>query len=388
MLKTKSKILLALFLVLTLVSSCCFATSEEATTQEDVTAISETEGEAVTTSEEDLTSDWTDSDLYLCEDKVEISNVVDGNAFVVGQEVTITGEIGGDLFVIANKLNIDGAYIYSNLFACANEITINGVVYDVYAVCDNFNLESDGFIYRDMKVTASNISINGKVRRNVHAAVGNMSFNESAGTLIYGNLYYSSKSEIEIPSEVVTGEVNYTATNIETTNNVASTVLSYALDLLQTLLFTFVITMLLIWLTPKFVERVGNMDVKKSFISLGIGAITPIALIFVAILLMLSSIGSSISVIVIFALILLAIFANTIASIFFGKLFTRVLKMEGNVKFVLFTLVSCLILWAISKIPVIGGLFSFVISMFGIGATVVNMIVRKEKIEEQTEVKE
>ena len=394
MLKTKSKILLVVFLALVLVSSYCFATveprtSEEQTTSEgDVTAISETEGEAVPTSEEDEASSWTNGDLYVCKDKVEISNVVDGNAFVIGKEVTVSGEIGGDLFVIADKLNIEGGYIYSNIFACANEITINGVVYDVYAACNTFNLESNGFVYRDMKVTASNININGKVRRNAYVAAENMSFNEEAGTLIYGSLHYSSKEQIEIPEEAVTGEITYTAEGVQTEVSIVNIIFSYLLNLLKTLLFTFVITMLLLWLTPKFVERVGNMGVGKSFASLGIGFGTPIALVVVAILLIISGIGTSIFVASTFAFVLLALIGSSITSIFFGKLFTRIFKMEGNVKFVLFTLVSCLILWAISQIPFVGPVLSFIISIFGIGTTIVNMIVRKDKSIEKTEVKE
>ena len=394
MLKTKSKILLVVILALVLVSSYCFATVEPRTTEEqttsegDVTAISETEGEAVTTSEEEEASSWTNGDLYVCKDKVEISNVVDGNAFVIGKEVIISGEIGGDIFVIADKLNIEGGYIYSNVFACANEITINGVVYDLYAACNTFNLESNGFIYRDMKVTASNININGKVRRNAYVAAENMTFNKEAGTLIYGNLHYSSKEQIEIPEEVVTGEITYTAEGIKTGNSIVNITLSYLLNLLQTLLFTFVITMLLLWLTPKFVERIGNMKVGKSFASLGIGFVTPIALVIVGILLTISGIGSSILVAGTFAFVILALIGSSITSIFFGKLFTRIFKMEGNVKFVLFTLVSCLILWAISRIPFVGPVLSFIISIFGIGATIVNMIVRKDKSIETTEVKE
>ena len=395
MLKTKSKILLALFLVLALISSYCFATveprtSEPVTTSEgDISAISETESEAVTTSEEDTTASWTNGDLYICDDKVEVSNVVDGNAFIIGSEVTISGEIGGDLFVLADKLNIDGGYIYSNVFACANEITINGVVYDVYAACDTFNLETNGFIYRDMRVTTSDLNINGKVRRNAFVSAENMNFNAEAGTLIYGSLHYSSKSQIEIPEEAVTGEITYTPVSIDTNNNVANNILSYVLDLLQTLLFTFVITIILLLLTPKFVERVGKMGVGKSFASLGIGFVVPIALVVVAILLLISSVGASIFAVSIFAFILLALIGNTVASIFFGKLFTKVFKMEGNVKFVIFTLVSSLIFWAISIIPVIGPIFSLIVSIFGIGTTVVNMISRTEKVkEEKTEVKE
>lgn len=386
--KTKSKILLSILLILTLVSSFCFATEEPVTTSNEVISENSEETTEEHDHDEDVTANWINSDLYIAEDVVNVDNVVDGNAFIVGNEVTITGEIGGDLFVVANKLNIDGGYIYSNLFACANEITINGVVYDIYAVCDNFNLATNGFIYRDMKVTASNVNITGNVRRDAYISASNISFAEESSTLIYGNLNYSSDSEITIPEGVVAGEVKYSAGSIETENNVANTILSYVMDLLQTLVLTFVVALLLIWLTPKFVERVGKMGVGKSFASLGIGFATPIAFVIVSILLLISSIGASIFVIGTFGFIILAFVGNSVASIFFGKLFTKVLKMEGNVKFVLFTLVSCLILWAISQIPVVGGIFGFIISIFGIGTTIVNMVTKKEKEEKKTEVTE
>lgn len=398
MLKTKSKILLALFLVLLLVSSCCFATVEprtdetQTTSEGDVTAISETEGEALTTSEENESTSWTNSDLYVCKDKVEVSNVVDGNAYIIGKEVTITGEIGGDLFVMAEKLNIEGGYIYSNLFVCANEVNINGVVYDVYAACNTFNLQNDGFVYRDMRVTANNVNLNGKVRRNAFVGANNISFAENASTTIYGNLTYSSNSEIAIPEGVVSGTTTYNKVNVTDNNkSVASTILSYVLDLLKALLYTLVITLILLWLAPKFIERVSKMGVGKSFASLGIGFGAFIAFfvfIFIGIFLLISVVGIPVFVLGMFASILVGYLGNAIASIFFGKLFTRLLKMEGKVKFVLFTLVSSLIIWAISYIPFIGGFLSFLIWLFGIGTLIVNIFNRKEKAQEKTEVKE
>lgn len=396
MLKSKSKILLVLSLALVLVSSYCFATVEprtteaEVTSEEGVTPISETEEEAVTTSLEDESSSWTNSDLYLCQDKVEVSNVVDGNAFIIGKEVTISGEIGGDLFVLADKLNIDGGYVYSNLFACANEITINGVVYDIYAACNTFNLESNGFVYRDMKVVGSNININGKVRRNAQLSANTISFAEGSETLIYGNLKYSANSEIAIPEGVVAGTTTYNKTEAVDTNkdiSTASIILNHVLDLLKTLLYTLVITLILLWLTPKFIEKVSQMSVKKSLASLGIGFVAFIAFfvfIFVGIFLLISTVGTPVFILGMFASILVAYIGTAIASIFFGKLLTKLFKMEDKVKFILFTLLAALIIWAISLIPFVGSILSFLIWIFGIGTLLVNMFNKKEK----TEVKE
>ena len=389
--KTKSKILLSILLILVLVSSYCFATDATQTSVEDTATITET-SEENHDHEDEETPSWTNSDLYLCEDKVTVSNVVDGNAFIIGKDVTISGEIGGDLFVMADKLTINGGYIYSSIFACANEININGVIYDVYAICNSFNLQEDGFIYRDMKVTANSVNMAGKVRRNADISAANISFSEEAGTIIYGNLNYSSSSEINVPENAVSGEVKYTPEEQKmVSENIGSTILSYVLDLLKTLLYTFVVTLILLWLTPKFIERVSNMSIKKSFASLGIGFAAFIAFfvfIIIGIFLLISAVGTPILVSGIFASILVGYLGNSVASIFFGKLLAKKFKMEDNIKFVLFTLASSLIIWVISQIPFIGGLFGFLVWLFGIGTLLVNMVIRNEKIIEKTEVKE
>lgn len=414
MLKAKSKILLMTLFALVLVSSCCFATVEPRVAEEDnaiqsgieniensiqneLMTITEQGQEPITTTgdevtqdtiaQEDETASWTNSDLYVAEDTVTISNIVDGNAFVIGKDVTISGEIGGDLFVIADKLTIDGGYIYSSIFACANEITINGVVYDVYAMCNTFNLESNGYIYRDMKVMASTVNLNGSVRRNAYIQAGDLHFAEGIETSIYGNLEYSSEKEISIPDGAVAGEVKYTEINQEETASVGSIILSYVTDLIATLFFTFVIALVFLWLTPNFVERVGKMGVAKSFASLGIGIIAPLVLIFVGLLLLFSSIGASIFVCGIFATIVLFYLGFSVTSIFFGKLAAKLVKWEGNTKFVLLTLGVAIILWALTQIPFVGGFLSVIITLFGVGTTLVNIVDRKEKAEKKVEEK-
>lgn len=385
MTKTKSKILTALLLALIVISSCCFATQstdELLTTSNDIVTTSETE-----TPTTDTSVSWTNSDLYITDDNVEVSNVVDGNAYIIGKNVTITGEIGGDLFVIAEKLNIDGGYIYSNLYALANEITINGGIYDIYAICNNFNLGSNGFVYRDMRITAGNISLNGKIKRNVFASCNNLNLSQDAGTVIYGNLNYSSSSEISIAEGLVSGEVNFSkadSLNEKAKSSIGIIIKDHILDLLKTLLFTFVVVLILIWLTPKFISRISNMDTKKSFIALGIGVASLLAVVILAIVgifLIISVIGIPLVIASIFAIIAVYSLGNTIASIFFGKLFAKLLKAEGNVKFVLLTLASSLVIWLINLIPFIGALLGFLIWAFGVGTLLINLFCRKEKVE-------
>lgn len=384
MLKKKSKILLVVLFVALLLSSVCFATSEISTEEDTPVVTSETiaEESVDTTS----TANWVNTDLYLAEDKVTIDTVVDGNAFVVAQEVTVTGEIGGDLFVVANKLNIEGGYVYSSIFACANEITINGVVYDVYAISNNFTLKSNGFVYRDLKVSGSNVNLSGKIRRDAYISTNSLTLDEQSGTIIYGNLEYSTPSEITIPEGTVTGTTKYNVLSAnEEEISVSSIILNYVSEILQALLLTFVLTAILLWLTPKFVNRVGNMSVGKSFACLGIGVVTPIVLVIVALLLALSVVGAKILFPTAFIFVVFSFIASSIASIFFGKLFTNLLKADSKVKFVLLTLLSNLVLWALTKIPFVGGFIGFLVYAFGIGTLLVNIVCKKEVVTETTE---
>ncbi len=386
MLKKKSKILLSVLFVLLLLSSVCLATEDTSLIDDSVVVTSDTNNtqEVDTTSS---TTNWVNTDLYLSEDKVTIDKVVDGNAFVAAKEVTVTGEIGGDLFVVADKVTIEGGYVYSSLFVCANEITINGVVYDVYAISNNFNLESNGFIYRDLKVTGSNINLNGKIRRDAYISAKSLTLNEQSGTIVYGNLEYSTPSEITIPEGAVAGSVKYNVntSNTEKETSIASIILGYVSEAIQALLLTFVLTVILLWLTPKFVNRVGNMSVGKSFASLGIGFITPVVLVIVALLLAISVIGLKMLLPATFIFVVFSLIASSITSIFFGKLFTKLLKTDSKVKFVLFTLLSNLVLWLLTKIPFVGGFIGFLIYAFGIGTLLVNIVCRKEVVVEKNE---
>ena len=386
MLKKKSKILLSVLFVLLLLSSVCLATDDTSLIDDSVVVTSDTNNtqEVDTTSS---TTNWVNTDLYLSEDKVTIDKVVDGNAFVAAKEVTVTGEIGGDLFVVADKVTIEGGYVYSSLFVCANEITINGVVYDVYAISNNFNLESNGFIYRDLKVTGSNINLSGKIRRDAYISAKSLTLNEQSGTIVYGNLEYSTPSEITIPEGAVSGSVKYNVntSNTEKETSIASIILGYVSEAIQALLLTFVLTVILLWLTPKFVNRVGNMSVGKSFASLGIGVITPVVLVIVALLLAISVIGLKMLLPATFIFVVFSLIASSITSIFFGKLFTKLLKTDSKVKFVLFTLLSNLVLWLLTKIPFVGGFIGFLIYAFGIGTLLVNIVCRKEVVVEKNE---
>ena len=405
---SKTKILLTLSLILVLISSYCFATDVEIQ-EEDVTTLTQegvteetplvtTQDTQVTTADTTANTDnWVNGDLYKCEDNVTIDGIVDGNAFIIGKEVTITGEIGGDLFVMAQKVNIDNGYIYSNIFVLAEEFNLDGVAYDVYAACNTFNLKENGLIYRDLRLMASDkASLSGRIRRDAYIYGKNLNFNQHAGTIIYGNLeYYSDEAEYTAPTGVVAGQVKHTQNPTDSVETeqvsvaaaIGKIIWNLVKQLVETLAFAFVLTLLILWLAPNFIEKVTNMSVKKSFACLGIGLIPAPALILVGIILIIIAIIG----IPLLADILVPLFftglwgyifmrtlASVITSIFITKLLTKKMNIEGKVKFAGFTMLIAAGLWLIGKIPLIGDLVSILVTIFGLGAILVNILPKKE----------
>ena len=299
----------------------------------------------------------------------------------MAKEVTIKGEVGGDLFVIAEKVNVEGGYIYSNIFVLAKEVNIDGIVYDLYGMCDTLNLKSNGYVYRDMRVEASTVNLNGTVRRNAYIVSKDLNFDQTVGTIIYGNLEYTSNEDsFTAPEGTVEGTVTYNTQSINAEkSSFASVIFKYIVDLLTTVISTLVIVLLLLWLAPKFIDKLGNMSVGKSFASLGIGFVTPVIFIIVGIILLMINIGSEIFFAGLFGYMFLSVIGFAITSIFFTKLLAKKVKIEGKMKFILFTLLIAAVLWLVDQLPLIGGLTSFLAWAFGTGAILLNIIPKKEE---------
>lgn len=370
--KLFSKIILIAFLILFVsLSSVSFATNEVTTNtvDEDILSSYETNYTFVA------------SDLFLFDANVEISDIIHGNAFVYGGTVNVTGEIYGDLFVIANSLNISkDAVVYGNIFALATNITISGLASDVYAMTSSsFVLDETGYIDRNVNLTADSVSLSGQIGRDANLTCNNLSIPESSEEIIGGDLSYTAESEFQIPEGVVSGEISYTAPAEVDTSTI---ILSEISNIISVLLYAFVIIMLTIWIAPKFKDRVCEIISKKGFLSFGIGLLVFFGIIIIAFLLLLftSGFGAMIAVATVGLLILAFSISNTVFSMAIGKRIANKFNWNGNVAYVLLSLLVVLILELISYIPYVGAPIRFITAIIGLGIISVNAFKRKDLV--------
>ena len=399
MLKNKTKILVfLLILAISLTTSFVYA-DNETTLEDDIIPISdnlesspvENNAENSISANEPTEDTYKSHDVYLTGDNVTIDYVVDGNLFVMADTVTINSKIGGDAFIMAKTINVgDQAYIFSNLFAIADSIDIKGVVYDVYALAQNFTV-SNGYIYRDAKLCCNTININGVIGRNAFVSCSNINFNtdENDKGIIYGDLTYSTPSELSFDKNIVTGNVTYKAPKVSPEKSVREIVASYISDLGAFLAFVIIIWLVCLWVAPKFLNDTNKFVGKKTLNVLGTGLLTLIAVPIACIILLLLQLTAGISLLTVAIYILALIVAKSIFTIVANNYLCSKLNINKNTGIFGMLIVSGVIVWVISELPYVGGIVSFIISVLGLGVLVSAILPKKaKKASDTNEVKE
>lgn len=399
MLKNKTKILVfLLILAISLTTSFVYA-DNETTLEDDIIPISdnlesspvENNAENPISTNEPTEDTYKSHDVYLTGDNVTIDYVVDGNLFVMADTVTINSKIGGDAFIMAKTINVgDQAYIFSNLFAIADSIDIKGVVYDVYALAQNFTI-SNGYIYRDAKLCCNTININGAIGRNAFVSCSNINFNtdENDKGIIYGDLTYSTPSELSFDKNIVNGNVTYKAPKVSPEKSVREIVASYILDLGAFLAFVIIIWLVCLWVAPKFLNDTNKFVGKKTLNVLGTGLLTLIAVPIACIILLLLQLTAGISLLTVAIYILALIVAKSIFTIVANNYLCSKLNINKNTGIFGMLIVSGVIVWVISELPYVGSIVSFIISVLGLGVLVSAILPKKaKKVSYTNEVKE
>lgn len=388
MLKNKTKII-AIFLILILLFSTTFVLADNEVSDTGTTSTN-TESEQIENSIENevinssLQQDtYKKSDVYLTGDNVTIDYIVDGNLFVCADTVTINSQIGGDAFIMAKNLIIEkDAYIFSNLFSMANSIEVKGVIYDVYALTENLTI-SGGYVYRDIKVSCNTLNINGTIGRNVFSSCGSINFNTDGNTngVIYGNLNYTSQSEISIPENVVTGEVKYSQGSNSSEMSIQSIIADYILNLGEFLAFVLIIWLVCLWLAPKFLNNTNDFVGKKTLVVLGSGVLALLLIPIACIILILLHLTSGISLLLLSLYILAIVISKSLFTITANNYVCSKLNINKNSGILGMLIVSGIIVWVLSNLPYIGWIISIITSILGFGILICSIIPKKDNTE-------
>ena len=395
MFKNKSKIIVTLIAVILVFSfSICYADNE--VSSNDIMLISqdaatnevpETENQVAETTN---TNTSHSNDVYLFDNDVVVDYVVDGNLFVIGNNVTIKSEIAGDAFILANSITIDGGSIYSNLFARAKNITISGVVYDLYAAANTITINNSGYVYRDIHTTSSSLNIFGMIGRNAYSIFNNISFSQNNGNeeytqngMIYGNLQYTSSSDVGDLSSYVSGNVTFNEENIE-----KASIKSYVIEAITSIVFVLITWLILKWLSPKFVTGSKELLLNKFLPVVGFGILGLIIIPIISFILFMLNITSTFGLFLVGAYILLLSISTAIFAISIAEYLINKFAKNSNFGIeLLFVAISSVIIYLLKLIPYVGAFLSFAFVVIGLGIIIKSILPMKKNKETATETK-
>lgn len=326
------------------------------------------------------------SDVYLAGDNVTIDYIVDGNLFVFANHVTINAQIGGDAFICANSVTVgEQGYVFNNLFTFAKDVIVNGVIYDLYAASETTTI--NGYVYRDVRIGSNSVSILGTIGRNAYIDCNYLNFvqdtnEDSKHGVINGNLQYSSKEEFNIPEGIVAGQTNFEKEIVSNSNNFQDKILT---------LITFIITVIAIWLicswlAPKFLKNNPALLTSKKVLPVfGFGILTPIVAIILSVIFLLLGITSTLSLLLIMALILLMAIGTSIFVITVNYIVCDKLKIEKTIGILGMLVASSVVLWLIGLIPVLGSIIKIIAVLLGMGLVLYSIVLKDKKQKVETE---
>lgn len=360
-------------------------------------------GEPITTSENEDTPVVTDDDghnhevidpstihqgdLYVASDEKEytMDKLVNGNVFIFGKTVKITGQVNGSLFVCANKLIIEEeGYIGGQAFVAGYDIVMNGFVVDLYSASQTLKFGEKAGVYRDVKAVADNMILAGTVGKDVKVTANRFAIAENDAKLqVYGNLEYEAKEEIANISEKadITGDVKYTK-YVEKEIDPAAKVLNLVWGAIGTIIFDVVMYLALWLLAPKFVQKAKDYVSTKGLLALAIGLAFTIIVPMIAFLLLVTGVGSGISALLIFAYCTILMLNAFMVTVVANEYIANKLKLsEDKFKKALLLIPVSLVIWALRKLPFIGGWISIVVFLCGVGLVILYQFDRLMKKE-------
>lgn len=369
--KTKFK-----FFIIFLLSFILFIAPFVYAENNDIMPISEDSNSITNNNTNNQTQNYKSQDLYLFENSVTIDYVVDGNAFIFANDVTISSQIAGDVFVFARNITIDeNSAISGNLFAVADSIEIQGIVYDIYSMSNSLTI-NNGYVYRDLKSITNDLNLYGTIGRNAFVTASSISFANSDNSLsgmIYGDFNYTSKTETQIPEDVVYGSVNYTPLKIDTSIDLST----YIYSLGNFLIIVIVLWAIGLWFKNQFKKSDISAKNKTLWIVLS-GILGFILTPLVSLVLLFIPITNSISVLLLSIYFIILAMSKAIFTIGLNEYTCKKLKINNNIGTFGILIISSIIVWALCLIPYnIGSTINFIAIILGFGIFITSICCNK-----------
>ena len=304
-------------------------------------------------------------DLYCAGQNIDVTGMVEGDVICAGQTVNVSGNVLGDVRVAGQTVTIAGAVGHS-LSAFGQSVTLSGdAAVNMDATVYGTSVQMGGKVGRDAVVGGQNVTLAGIVGRNVTSTVDWLAL--GGGAQIGGDVNYTSSHEVDKGTSAVVGGKTVRHDPPIDQDGANSSWAAQLWGVTYWFGAWLVLGLLLLAVMPRSYQATSNLMVRRGGWVLLAGTAALIMTPIVAVMLMVTVLGIPAGVI----LLLLWIVAMMAACAYSGfALGQWVVAQTGwNLKWPTVTSLALglFLLALLMLIPVVGGLFSFLALVWGLG---------------------
>lgn len=331
------------------------------------------------------------SDYFAGGDVVEIYGTVNGDVYAAGGTVLIDGLVNGDLIAAGGTVTISGEVLH-NVRVAGGQITFSGNVgRNITVLGGNIEFTDASTIGGSVTTLGGNVNVNAPLGKGLVAGVGNLVIGNTVGgnieaavgnlrltpnAKVAGSLNYTSEEEISVSDTAsVAGEINRRQTpefmkkDYDEEWEKAAGGFSLFIKL-SSLVTTLAIGLLAIKFLPNLMTKGTEIFLSSFLKSTTYGFIALIVSVIAVVLLFLSIVGIPLALVGSFILFIAFYLSRVYGMLAIGNFLSRKTNIKTS-NYGIFAL-GLVVYYALNMLPIIGGLFTFVIGLASFGAALAN----------------
>lgn len=308
-------------------------------------------------------------DLVVLGERVVVNGTVGGNLIAMADSVTVTSQVDGTIISAGSSVELRDAAVGGDLWSAGSTVTIN----DETQIAGNSAIATEngfvaGSIKRGLYAFAEKFELNGEVGADFEAIVDHLSLLGDAR--VGGDLRFRTHDEDKLQradGAIVDGDVEFLKPHIEVhAKNRYATTEFYVSQMLR-LAAAFLAGMALLWLIPacRNVSLSGGLS---GLATAGIGLVAIISLPIIMVLLAVTIVGIPLTVITLFCWVFALYFAKIVVASIVGRMLLSSSDKRDSFPVTLLAGLAALLIAV--NIPVLGGIFSFIFTIVGVGLIV------------------
>lgn len=327
-----------------------------------------------------LSGEIIENDIYLCEQKISIENNVNGNVYVIGKKIDISSDnINGNVFAIGQDVTIKG-FVYGSIYVMGENVNIESTCTGtVYTLGKNITLGENITILGNLNVSADSLYISGNVNRELNAYVENINVSDKSEYIGKGHVSYSAElvdpkgmlEELDVQLHEKTTEKVQGLKEVITIGKIQSEVISAISTIILIGIMYLIIKNRQTEKTENYTHEIV-ISIVKGFLWL---VVTPI----VSIILLCTVIGIPVALLAITIYVIAICISLPVASLRIAEMIFASKPKENKIILLLYAIGVYIIIKVVTYLPVIGGIISFLVVLYGIESLVKYFFPSKNK---------